>query len=136
MFIPAEAVFAEIHARFPELVEEAFRKRVWLVSPTTMMAILTTARAVLKDAATREQVHIIQQHLRELAKDFGRFQSRMERLASHISQAHTDVNNVNISARKITSRFEHIEKVELDDESSPDLPVFRQKSLPDDSCTG
>ncbi len=131
MFIPAEAVFAEIHAHFPDLVEAAYRKRVWLVSPTTMMAILTTARAVLKDAATREQVHIIQQHLRELSKDFDRFQSRMEKLASHISQAHTDVSNVNISARKITSRFVKIEKVDLEDEAGPDLPVFRKAALPD-----
>lgn len=130
MFIPAEAVFAEIHARFPDLVEEAFRKRVWLVSPTTMMAILTTARAVMKDAATREQVHIIQEHLRALSKDFGRFQSRMDNLARHIGQAHQDVSDVNISARKISNRFEKIEKVELDEEASPDLPVFRKASLP------
>ncbi|MEJ2621767.1 MAG: DNA recombination protein RmuC [Candidatus Thiodiazotropha sp.] len=130
MFIPAEAVFAEIHARFPELVEEAFRKRVWLVSPTTMMAILTTARAVMKDAATREQVHIIQEHLRALSKDFGRFQTRMDNLARHIGQAHQDVSDVNISARKISSRFDKIEKVELDEEKSPDLPVFRKASLP------
>jgi DNA recombination protein RmuC len=112
-------------------VEEAFRKRVWLVSPTTMMAILTTARAVLKDAATREQVHIIQDHLRALSMDFDRFQSRMEKLATHISQAHTDVSNVNISARKISSRFEKIEKVELEEEQGPDLPVFRKASLPE-----
>ncbi|MEN8178424.1 MAG: DNA recombination protein RmuC [Pseudomonadota bacterium] len=131
MFIPAEAVFAEIHAHFPDLVEEAYRKRVWLVSPTTMMAILTTARAVLKDAATREQVHIIQQHLRALSKDFERFQVRMEKLATHISQAHTDVSDVNISARKITSRFDKIEKVDLEDEAGPDLPVFRKEALPD-----
>jgi DNA recombination protein RmuC len=130
MFIPAEAVFAEIHARFPDLVEEAFRKRVWLVSPTTMMAILTTARAVMKDAATREQVHIIQEHLRALSKDFGRFQTRMDNLAKHIGQAHQDVSDVNVSARKISSRFEKIEKVELDEETSPDLPVFRKASLP------
>jgi DNA recombination protein RmuC len=88
---------------------------------------------VLKDAATREQVHIIQQHLRELSRDFERFQTRMERLATHISQAHTDVNSVNISARKISSRFERIEKVELDEEPSPDLPVFRQEALSDDT---
>lgn len=130
MFIPAEAVFAEIHAHFPDLVEEAFRKRVWLVSPTTMMAILTTARAVMKDAATREQVHIIQEHLRALSKDFGRFQSRMDNLARHIGQAHQDVSDVNVSARKISNRFEKIEKVELEEESSPDLPVFRKASLP------
>ncbi len=131
MFIPAEAVFAEIHAHFPDLVEEAFRKRVWLVSPTTMMAILTTARAVLKDAATREQVHIIQDHLRALSKDFGRFKNRMDNLAKHIGQAHQDVSDVNISARKISSRFEKIEKVDLEEEQSPDLPVFRKASLPE-----
>jgi len=119
MFIPAEAVFAEIHAHYPDLVEEANRRRVWLVSPTTMMAILTTARAVLKDAATREQVHIIQQHLGALSKDFGRFQDRMEKLSLHISQAHKDVDLVNTSARKITSRFEKIEKVELEDAPEP-----------------
>ncbi len=115
MFIPAESVFAEIHAHYPDLVEEAYRRRVWLVSPTTMMAVLTTARAVLKDAATREQVHIIQQHLNMLSKDFGRFQSRMDKLASHIRQAHKDVDDVNISARKISDRFGQIEKVELDE---------------------
>lgn len=132
MFLPAEAVFAEIHAHYPDLVEEAFRRRVWLVSPTTMMAILTTARAVLKDAATREQVHIIQQHLRELSKDFGRFQSRMEKLATHISQAHSDVANVNISARKISSRFEQIEQVELEEPPRKELPIFEAKALSDD----
>ncbi|MCU7808675.1 MAG: DNA recombination protein RmuC, partial [Candidatus Thiodiazotropha sp. (ex Semelilucina semeliformis)] len=131
MFIPAEAVFAEIHAHFPDLVEEAFRKRVWLVSPTTMMAILTTARAVLKDAATREQVHIIQDHLRALSKDFGRFKNRMDNLAKHIGQAHQDVSDVSISARKISSRFDKIEKVELEEEKGPDLPVFRKASLSD-----
>lgn len=133
MFIPAEAVFAEIHAHFPDLVEEAFRKRVWLVSPTTMMAILTTARAVLKDAATREQVHIIQDHLRALAKDFDRFKGRMESLSRHIGQAHQDVSDVSISARKISSRFEKIEKVELDEEPGPDLPVFHKASLPEEN---
>jgi DNA recombination protein RmuC len=126
MFIPSEPVFAEIHGHYPDLVEEAFRKRVWLVSPTTMMAILTTARAVLKDAATREQVHVIQSHLRDLSKDFGRFQDRMDKLARHIDQAHKDVNEVNVSARKITGRFEKIENVELEEEKGPDLPVFKE----------
>ncbi|VAX07729.1 DNA recombination protein RmuC [hydrothermal vent metagenome] len=128
MFIPAEAVFAEIHAHYPDLVEEAYRRRVWLVSPTTMMAILTTARAVLKDAATREQVHIIQQHLGALSKDFGRFQERMDRLSQHIRQAHDDVDQVNTSARKITSRFEKIEKVELDEGLEPTaIPEVKAK---------
>lgn len=114
LFIPAEAIFSELHANFYDLVEDAHKARVWLTSPTTMMAILTTARAVLKDAATREQIHIIQKHLAELAKDFNRFQDRMNNLAKHINQAHTDVQEVRISAEKITNRFEKIEKVELE----------------------
>lgn len=118
MFIPAEAVFAEIHGHYPDLVEEAQRARVWLTSPTTMMAVLTTARAVLKDAATRKQIHIIQEHLAVLAQDFGRFEKRMNNLATHIGQAHKDVGEVQTSARKISSRFEKIEKVELTGESS------------------
>lgn len=113
MFIPAEAVFAEIHGHYPDLVEEARRARVWMTSPTTMMAVLTTALSVLKDAATRRQVHIIQEHLVALSQDFGRFQDRMNNLAAHIGQAHKDVDEVQISARKITSRFVKIEQVEL-----------------------
>lgn len=119
MFIPAESVFAEIHSHYYELVEEAQRARVWLVSPTTLMAVLTTARAVLKDSATRKQVHLIQDHLLALSKDFGRFQNRMDNLAKHIQQANKDVDEVNTSARKITSRFEKIEKVEV----TEDAPV-------------
>ena len=116
MFIPAEAVFAEIHAHQPQLVEEAQRARVWMVSPTTLMAVLTTARAVLKDSATRKQVHVIQEHLVNLAKDFDRFRVRMDKLSLHIQQANNDVKDVHISATKISSRFQKIEKVELKEE--------------------
>lgn len=117
MFIPAEAVFAEIHAHYPDLIELAHKARVWLVSPTTMMAILTTASAVLKDAATRKQVHIIQDHLAALSKDFGRFQQRMDNLIRHIDLAHQDATEVHQSSKKITSRFQKIEKVELTEEN-------------------
>ena len=116
MFIPAEAVFAEIHAHQPQLVDEAQRARVWMVSPTTLMAVLTTARAVLKDSATRKQVHVIQEHLVSLAKDFDRFRVRMNNLSKHIQQANKDVTDVHISANKISSRFEKIERVELQEE--------------------
>jgi DNA recombination protein RmuC len=122
MFIPAEAVFAEIHAHHYDLVEIAHKAKVWLVSPTTMMAILTTARAVLKDAATRKQVHEIQKHLRMLAEDFERFQLRMDNLAKRIAQAHTDVEHVHISSRKITQRFIQIERAELDNLDPPEQP--------------
>jgi len=128
MFIPAEAVFAEIHAHQPELVEESHRARVWMVSPSTMMAVLTTVRAVLKDAATRKQVHLIQEHLVGLSKDFNRFGIRMENLSRHIQQANKDVDDVNKSAKKISSRFEKIEKVELDDKDDVELLEEKNKS--------
>lgn len=114
LFIPAESVFADIHANYPECVEMANRARVWIASPTTMMAILTTACAVLKDAATRKQVHIIQEHLVHLSKDFERFEKRMESLTKNIERAHTEAEQVHTSARKITARFDKIEKVELE----------------------
>lgn len=114
LFIPAEAIFAEIHANHPDLVEFAFQARVWLASPSTMMAILTTACAVLKDSATRQQVHIIQQHLSLLAKDFSRFEKRMDNLSRHLQQANLDAEQVHTSAQKITKRFSQIEKVEIE----------------------
>ena len=123
MFIPAEAVFAEIQAHHADLVQESHQHKVWMASPTTLMAILNTARAVIKDEATRKQVHIIQVHLTELAKDFGRFQKRMDNLAKHIKQAKDDVDDVHVSAKKISSRFEKIESVELE---QPETPAIEQ----------
>lgn len=113
MFIPAEAIFAEIHANYPEVIALAQRLKVWLVSPSTLMAVLTTARAVLKDDATKKQVHIIQKHLHALADDFIRFEKRMDKLSKHIDLAHQDVGEVSTSAKKITQRFQKIESVDL-----------------------
>jgi len=114
MFIPAEAVFAEIHAHHSDIVDYAMQRRVWIVSPTTLMAVLNTARAVMKDVETRKQVHIIKDELSKLGKDFGRFDERMKKLAEHIRQANKDVDDVQISSRKITEQFAKIERVELD----------------------
>lgn len=119
LFIPAESIFAEIHANHQDIVDYAYKKRVWLASPTTMMAILTTARAVLKDAATRKQIHIIQNHLSALSDDFNRFQERMDKLAQHIRQTNKDVDLIQTSSKKITSRFKKIESVELKEENEP-----------------
>ena len=114
MFVPAEAVFAEIHAHHPDVIDYAMQRRVWVVSPTTLMAVLNTARAVMKDVETRKQVHIIQDELGKLSKDFGRFDERMKKLAEHIRQANKDVEDVQISSRKITDRFSKIERVDLE----------------------
>jgi DNA recombination protein RmuC len=115
MFVPAEAVFAEIHAYHADVVDYAMQQRVWIVSPTTMMAVVNTARAVLKDVETRRQVHIIKSELSRLGTEFGRFDQRMKRLADHIRQAHQDAEDVRITSDKISRRFSQIERVELDD---------------------
>ena len=114
MFVPAEAVFAEIHAHHPEVVDYAMQRRVWIVSPTTLMAVLNTARAVMKDVETRKQVHIIKDELGKLGKEFGRFDERMKKLADHIRQAHEDAQDVRTTSQKISKRFISIEQVELD----------------------
>ncbi len=113
LFLPAEAVFAEIHAAHPELVELAQRRCVWLTSPTTLMAVLTTARSVLRDAATRREVHAIQEHLRALGKEFGRFEGSIDKLAAHIRQAGDDIARARTAAGKITGRFREIDDLEL-----------------------
>ncbi|MBL4763724.1 MAG: DNA recombination protein RmuC [Colwellia sp.] len=123
MFIPAEAIFAEIHGHQSDLVDYANKKRVWLASPTTLMAILTTARSVLKDEATRKQIHIIQAHLSDLAQDFNRFKGRFASLAKHIDQAAVDVKQIHTSADKISNRFEKIEQVELQEQAPADSAI-------------
>ncbi|MCL1824630.1 MAG: DNA recombination protein RmuC [Betaproteobacteria bacterium] len=115
MFLPAEAVFAELHASHTEIIAYAQVRRVWIVSPTTLMAVLNTARAVLKDIETRRQIHVIQEELGRLAKDFGRFDERMSALARHIGQVNKDVEEVHISSRKISAHFQRIESARLDE---------------------
>lgn len=123
MFVPAEAVFAEIHAYHADLVEHAQRQRVWIVSPTTLMAVLNTARAVIKDVETRRQVHIIKDELAKLGREFGRFDERMRKLADHIRQAHEDAERVQVTSQKISQRFAQIESVELTDGRLPALEL-------------
>ena len=128
MFLPAEAVFAEIHAYHPELIQEAMAKKVWLVSPTTLMAVLNTARAVLKDVETRKQVHIIKSELGKLGKEFERFDTRMKKLADNIRQAHENAKDVHITSQKISQRFTQIEKVEIEEDSNNVLD-FEEKPM-------
>lgn len=122
MFLPAEAVFAEIHARHRDLVDYAQNRRVWITSPTTLMAVLTTAQSVIRSVETRKQIHIIKDELNKLGADFGRFQSRMDNLARHMEQAKNDVDEVHVSSRKISDRFARIERVELE---APEPPKLR-----------
>lgn len=118
MFIPAEAVFAEIHRNFTQLVDFAHTRRIFLASPTTMMAIITTSSAVIKDFATRKHINVIQEHLLLLSKDFARFETRMQKLTNHIDKAQEDAHQVNTSAKKISNRFQKIEQAKLKEEKN------------------
>ena len=123
MFLPSEAVYAELHSNFPNLVDEACRAKVWIVSPTTMMATLTTIRAVLRDVNMREQAHVIQTKVRELLQDVRRLDERVGKLQSHFGQVNEDVRQILISTEKVTKRAEQIETVELEDNKVTQLPL-------------
>lgn len=127
MFVPSEAVYAEVHANFPNLVEEAGRLRVWIVSPTTLMATLTTMRAVLKDVRMREQAHVIQAKVVELGKDIERLDERAEKLQKHFDGAVESVRQIRISADKVVKKADDIEKVGLE---APDSGAGIDQPLP------
>jgi DNA recombination protein RmuC len=127
MFVPAEAVFAEIHAYHSDIVDYAMQKRVWIVSPTTLMAVLNTARAVLKDVEMRKHMNVIKEALAKLSMDFERFDVRMKNLANHIRQAHEDAQEVHTTSKKISDKFKRIEGVELEQNQPPALVDVRQE---------
>lgn len=110
LFLPAEAIFAEIHANHPELVEYAHHKHVWLTSPTTLAAILTTAKSAIKDDATRKQAHQLREQLYQLHQSFTAFQQQMDTLARHIEQAQRDVGDIHRTSKDISNRFHAIDQ--------------------------
>jgi DNA recombination protein RmuC len=130
MFLPSEAVYAELHANFPNIVDESFRARVWVVSPTTLMATLTTVRAVLKDVRLREQSHLIQAELHRLMDDVGRLDERVGKLQRHFEQAADDVRQIRISTEKVGKRAERIEELQVGDVGSSDAEIESGAAVP------
>lgn len=131
MFLPSEAVYAELHANFPELVREGFAQRVWIVSPTTCMATLNTMRAILKDARMREQAGAIRKELALLSSDVDRLGSRVENLDRHFGQAAKDISEIKISADKAGRRARRLDNFDFEelapDSEAPDpVPLERR----------
>ena len=122
LFLPSEAIYLDLHTRFQQLIDESFQKRVMIVSPTSFMATLHTVRAVMRDAQMREQAHIIQKEVGEMAKDVERLDQRVAKLQTHFNQTGEDMRNIRISTEKITKRSERIETLDLKDNSSELLP--------------
>jgi len=121
MFLPSEAVYAELHANFPDLVRDGFAAKVWIVSPTTCMATLNTMRAVLKDARMREQAGAIRRELSLLYTDVERLGARVENLDRHFGQAAKDIEEIKISSDKATKRARRLDNFDFE-ELAPDLP--------------
>ncbi len=119
MFLPSEAVYAELHANFPELVRDGFTARVWIVSPTTCMATLNTMRAILKDARMREQAGAIRRELGLLFADVDRLGTRVENLDRHFHQASKDISDIKISADKAGRRAKRLDNFDFE-ELAPD----------------
>jgi DNA recombination protein RmuC len=122
MFLPSEAVYAELHANFPDLVREGFTAKVWIVSPTTCMATLNTMRAVLKDARMREQAGAIRKELSLLFADVERLGARVENLDRHFGQAAKDIEEIKISSDKATKRARRLDNFDFE-ELAPDAPA-------------
>jgi len=120
MFLPSEAVYAELHASLPDVVEKSYRARVWIVSPTTLMATLNTVRAVLKDARMREQAGVIQIEVLKLLDNVGRLDDRVGNLQKHFTMAQKDIGEIQTSTGKITRNAERIEDIQLEDETPAD----------------
>ena len=121
MFLPSEAIYAELHANFIDAVEASYKAKVWIVSPTTLMATLNTVRAILKDARMREQAGVIQKEVGVLIDDISRLDERVENLSRHFKQAGDDIEQIKTSSGKITRRIQKIEAVELGEEERPTL---------------
>jgi DNA recombination protein RmuC len=129
MFVPAESVFAEIHDRFPMVVEEGFKRRVYIVSPTTLWATLNTIRTILKDARMREQAHVIQMEIGKLMEDMVRLNDRVTKLGTHFEQAQKDVREIGTSTDKIIRRGHAIANVQLEDQSPATKRLLAEEEL-------
>ena len=113
LFLPSEAVYAELHANFGNVVEDAFRRKVWIVSPTTLWATLNTLRAVLRDVRLREDAHALQTALQGLIGDLDRLNQRVQNLQRHFDQATDDVRQVLVSCEKAMARAARLDLTRL-----------------------
>jgi len=123
MFLPSEAIFAELHANFVDVVQESHRAKVWIVSPTTFMATLHTVRAILKDARMREQAGLIQDEVGKMMGDVSRLRKRVGNLEGHFQLAEKDIREITTSADKILRQGEKIEDVQVGADEPGEAPL-------------
>jgi DNA recombination protein RmuC len=114
MFLPAEAIFAEINAYHNDIVEYAYKNNIWITSPTTLISTLTTIQVILKNMERDKYAQIIHEELTRLGIEFSRYKERWDKLSRSIETVSKDVENLNITSDKITKKFESISDVKLD----------------------
>lgn len=117
MFLPSEAVYAELHANFGDVIEKSYRARVFIVSPTTLWATLNTVRAVMRDVHMKEAAGVIQTEVMKMLEDVGRLSDRVGKLQRHFEQSTEDMRQIHISTDKLTRRGERIQEVQVEDKS-------------------
>ncbi len=114
MFLPAEAIFAEVNAYHQDIIDYAYKKHVWITSPTTLISTLTVVQMIIKNMERDKYTSIIHQELNKLGQEFSRYKERWDHLAKSIQTVNKDVENVHITTEKITKRFGEISGVEMD----------------------
>lgn len=117
MFVPAEAIFAEINAYHQEIVDYAQSKRVWIASPTTLMSLLTTVQVLLRNVERDKYAKVIREELLRLGEEFKRYQDRWDKLSRSIDTVSKSVKDIHVTSNKIGKRFEQISQVQLDVET-------------------
>ncbi len=127
MFVPSESVYAEINERFEDIVQRAHRLRVIFASPNVLMLLVQTMQAIVKDAAMREQAHVIQAEVVKLLEDVGRMSERVTNLRRHFEQAGGDLEKLDISTKAITRRAEKIESLDLTENEAPAIAGAKPK---------
>ena len=113
MFLPAEAIFAELNAYHDDIIEYAYKKRVWITSPTTLMSTLTTIEVIIKNQERDKYAKIIQEELQKLSIEFGRYRDRWDKLSRSIESVNKDVLDIHTTTEKISKRFDSINKVDI-----------------------
>ena len=114
MFLPAEAIFAELNAYHSDILEYAYKKRVWITSPTTLMSTLTTIQVIIKNMERDKYAKVIGEELNKLSVEFARYKDRWDKLSRSIQTVSKDVEEIHTTTNKITKRFDSINKVEID----------------------
>ena len=114
LFLPAEAIFAEVTAYHPEIMDYAYKKRVWITGPTTLMSTLTTLQVIMKNIERDKYAKVIHQELKLLDEEFIRYKDRWDKLSRSIDTVSKDVKDIHTTTEKITKRFNSINQVEME----------------------